>query len=82
MFADASLSFRRKPESSFNTSCEALETGFVSFGRLFELDSDLRRNDGEGRSGITITSRLLFERGNALAHSSARLRALIGIKQE
>jgi hypothetical protein len=31
----SSPSFRRKPESSFNTLCEALKTGFVSFGRVF-----------------------------------------------
>ena len=30
----------------FNMSCEALKSGFVSFGRVLKLDSSLRWNDG------------------------------------
>jgi hypothetical protein len=37
---------RRRPESSSNTQCEALNIRIiVSFGRIFRLDSGLRRND-------------------------------------
>lgn len=43
--------FRRRPQSSSNTSCEARKSEVVSHGRSLGLDFGLRRDDGEVQSG-------------------------------
>gem|GEM_PF-2034694 len=65
MFPLTVSSFRRRPESGFNPSCEASKINDVSFGRILGLDSSLlkaehvhmlstragfRRNDERGVS--------------------------------
>lgn len=70
VIATTAPSFRRRPKSSFNTSCEALKTDDVSCGRVSKLDSSLlkaehvhvlspraglRRNDDEVDQAIPQT---------------------------